>query len=73
MRTFEEFIKQSQEAHNCKLCRGKIFAIRCDKMGNTYCGYCGQKVNYPRATNEELIAWMKQDEKWKLIEKELLK
>ena len=29
--------------------------IRVDMLGNTYCGYCGEKVNYPRMKKEEFI------------------
>lgn len=34
------------EIHNCKKCRGKIVFITTDNLGNTYCGYCGEKVDY---------------------------
>lgn len=60
MRTFEEFGKQMQEAHDCDDCRGKIFAVRMDMLGNKYCGYCGEKVDYPKSTMEELNQWMKE-------------
>jgi len=35
-----------EEIHDCEKCNGKIVAIAVDKLGNTYCGYCGQRVNY---------------------------
>ncbi|MHA1868721.1 MAG: hypothetical protein ACTSXD_11810 [Candidatus Heimdallarchaeaceae archaeon] len=59
MRTIEEWNKQMMEAHDCKKCHGKIFAVRMDKLGNSYCAYCGQKVNYPKPTKEEIKEWMK--------------
>ena len=35
-----------EEIHDCEKCHGKIVAISVDKLGNTYCGYCGQRVDY---------------------------
>ena len=35
-----------EEIHDCKKCHGKIVAIAIDKLGNTYCRYCGQRVDY---------------------------
>ncbi|MFH1682750.1 MAG: hypothetical protein ABIA37_03050 [Candidatus Woesearchaeota archaeon] len=34
------------EIHDCKKCHGKIVLINADKLGNTYCGYCGERVDY---------------------------
>jgi hypothetical protein len=34
------------EAHDCEKCRGKIVCIARDAFGNTYCAYCGKKVDY---------------------------
>jgi len=34
------------ELHNCKKCRGKIVCIATDHVGNTFCGYCGERVDY---------------------------
>ena len=34
------------DIHDCDPCRGKIVLIQTDKKGNTYCGYCHEKVNY---------------------------
>ncbi len=58
MRTHEEFQKQMQDAHDCEKCHGKIFCIRCDFVGNRYCSYCGEQVDYPRPTREEIMSWM---------------
>ena len=35
-----------EQAHDCEKCHGKIVLIEIDMSGNTYCGYCHQKVNY---------------------------
>ena len=63
MRTFKEFRKQMEGAHDCELCHGKIFVIEIDKFGNQFCGYCKQKVNYPIATTEEMLRWIDEKEK----------
>ncbi len=34
------------EIHDCKKCHGKMVLISSDKLGNTYCGYCGERVDY---------------------------
>jgi hypothetical protein len=34
------------ELHDCEKCHDKIVGIAIDKAGNTYCGYCGEKVDY---------------------------
>lgn len=34
------------EIHDCDKCRNKIVSIAVDLMGNTYCGYCHEKVDY---------------------------
>ncbi len=59
MRTHEEFMNEMQGSHDCKECHGKIFGVSVDALGNTYCGYCGEQVNYPRPTKEELKNWMR--------------
>ena len=40
------------EIHDCKKCHGKIVAISVDKLGNTYCGYCGERIDYMRHFKE---------------------
>lgn len=50
----KDFMKKIESAHDCEKCHGKIIAIAVDKLGNTYCSYCGQKVYYPRPTKEEI-------------------
>ena len=41
-----------EEVHDCKKCHGKIVAIAVDKLGNTYCSYCGQRVDYSPVMKE---------------------
>ena len=38
--------------HDCEKCRGKIVCIETDMLGNTYCAYCHQRVDY-RMTKAE--------------------
>lgn len=68
MRTHEEFMKETKDAHWCEKCDGKIFAIQMDKLGNMHCGYCKEIVKYPRATKEELAFWITMIEDKKLFE-----
>lgn len=51
MKTFNEKV---QEAHSCKKSEGKIIAISMDKLGNTYCAYCNQRVDYPQPSSKEI-------------------
>lgn len=48
------YLQKIEEAHSCKESEGKIIAIGIDELGNTYCGYCHQKVNYPKVSEEEI-------------------
>jgi len=41
-----------EKTHDCEKCHGKIVAISVDKLGNTYCGYCGQRVDYSPVMKE---------------------
>jgi hypothetical protein len=41
-----------EEIHDCEKCHGKIVCISVDKLGNTYCGYCGERVNYGKLLEE---------------------
>ncbi len=34
------------DIHDCKKCHGKIVSIMGDGTGRTFCGYCGQSVDY---------------------------
>lgn len=63
MRTFEEFKKQMIGAHICEKCKGKIIGITIDLIGNQYCTYCGERINYPQATFEEILNWIGEKEK----------
>jgi len=55
MRTNKQFLTEMKQAHNCSKCLGKIFCISINEFGITRCSYCNQIVNYPKATNEEMI------------------
>ena len=35
-----------EKVHTCPKSHNKIVSILTDFTGNTYCVYCGQKVNY---------------------------
>jgi hypothetical protein len=37
-----------EKIHDCKKCHGKLVLIEVDICGNTYCGYCHQRVNYEK-------------------------
>ena len=41
-----------EKAHQCEKSKGKIVAIQKDLLGNTYCGYCGQRVCYSEILNK---------------------
>ncbi len=58
-RTLAEFGDEMEKAHDCEKCRGKIFAVMVDDLGNRYCGYCKEKVDYPNPTEEEMKMWLK--------------
>lgn len=45
------------DIHDCPKCHGKIVGIAVDKQGNTYCGYCGQKVDYKPYFEQEMRKW----------------
>jgi len=45
-------MKKLSEIHDCEKCRGKIVCIARDHLGNTYCAYCGRKVDYSEFENE---------------------
>ena len=40
------------EVHDCEKCRGKLVCIMADKLGNTFCSYCGQRVDYSELFKE---------------------
>ena len=43
-----------EDIHDCEKCHDKIILITVDKFGNTYCGYCHERVDYSRAKGERL-------------------
>ena len=62
--TFKEYqnaMKRLEEYHDCEKCHGKIVCITRDLfgMGDTFCGYCKEKVNYPRLTQKGFDDWKK--------------
>ena len=60
MRTFDEWQEQMEVAHSCDQSEGKIFAMSMSPFGQVKCSYCGEVVDYPHATKEELKQWMKE-------------
>ena len=61
------------EIHNCKKCQGKIVLINSDKLGNTYCGYCGEKVDYKSYWQSRLPQMVKDLKKCGIKEKDIEK
>ena len=47
-----------EDIHTCDKCKGKIVAIATDAFGNTFCGYCGRRVDYSEF-NKEMMKKMK--------------
>lgn len=43
-----ESLTTFEELHDCQKCHGKIVMITVDHTGNTYCGYCGERVDYSK-------------------------
>lgn len=41
-----------EKMHICEKSEGKIVCIELDMLGNTYCSYCHEKVNYKQVENE---------------------
>ena len=37
-----------EEVHKCPQSQGKIVSIAIDVVGNTYCSYCNERVDYSR-------------------------
>ena len=49
-----EFIdKNLEKLHDCDKCHGKMVGISVDVCGNTYCGYCGKRIDYFKDIKEE--------------------
>jgi hypothetical protein len=40
--------------HNCPRCINKMISITVDCLGNTYCGYCHERINYSVEILEQL-------------------
>ena len=49
----KEAFKHLDEYHDCEKCHGKIVCISADKLGNSFCGYCYARVEYPRLKVDE--------------------
>jgi hypothetical protein len=49
------------DSHDCKLCHNKIILITTDYFGNTYCGYCGKLVHYPKISKEEFLKCLEKE------------
>ena len=56
---YNEAMKHLRYYHDCEKCYGKVVGIKMDKVGNTYCAYCGQIVKYPLLKKEVYKKWMK--------------
>lgn len=48
----EREVVDLSDLHNCPKCRGKIVHVGLDALGNTYCGYCGEQVDYRPYLNQ---------------------
>jgi len=48
-----------EQIHNCELSEGKIVCIGTDGLGNMYCGYCNEKVDYSQYKHPEYKAFLK--------------
>lgn len=46
------------KVHDCDKCHGKIVLISVDEQGNTYCGYCNQRVDYYKAMEKDIKKFM---------------
>jgi len=60
LKKYKHFQREFLRTHDCNKCKGKIVMISIDKIGNTYCGYCGQAVEYPRLTKEAMEKMLKE-------------
>ena len=49
--------------HDCEKCHGKMVFIDVDKLGNTYCSYCHEKVDYStiKLEVEDIVEYLKQE------------
>lgn len=41
--------------HNCSKCINKMISITIDCLGNTYCGYCHERINYNVEILQQLV------------------
>jgi hypothetical protein len=48
-----------EDIHTCEKSKGKIVCIAIDKLGNTYCSYCNEKVDYGPISKELISEWKK--------------
>ena len=51
---YRKAMKHLSEYHDCEKCQGKIVMIGLDEFGNTTCGYCGARVEYPRLSEKAI-------------------
>lgn len=59
MEELQEAMSHLERYHTCEQSEGKIVGIRVDLLGNTYCGYCGKMVKYPKMKKEKFEEWLK--------------
>lgn len=43
------------QIHDCEKSHGKLVRIEMDNLGNTYCGYCHERVDYRRLMDENTM------------------
>jgi len=48
----QEAMNHLEDYHDCEKCHDKMVFMSLDKLGNTSCGYCGEKVNYPKLSKK---------------------
>ena len=56
---------QISEIHDCDKCHNKIVCIEIDLFGNTFCGYCHERVDYSKLHEE----FLKQFNEFKMRER----
>ena len=56
-------MKHLEDYHDCEKCHNKIVMIQGDLFGNTHCGYCGERVDYPHLKKEVLDKLIKKENK----------
>ena len=58
---YQEAMKHLENYHDCEKCHNKTVAIQGDLFGNTHCGYCGERVDYPHMKKEKFEEMIKKE------------